>query len=69
MTFEAKFHGACTECDCHISPGDQIRYEGSPPHRRILHAVCPDDPTVTLRSNETVCMEHFIVKPCPECEG
>lgn len=67
MTFEAKYDGTCTDCGGHISIGTPI--ESDPRGKGYKHETCPDDPAVSLRPNETVCEECFLVHPAGVCDA
>ena len=65
-TFEAKYHGTCGACAGHISPGDEVTYDGTD---TLIHAQCPE--AVIERRGE-VCgrcfMEMPLVGGCPSCD-
>lgn len=58
MTFTARYHGTCTSCEGHISPGDQVAWVDDD----IVHADCesPREPPAPAE----VCTECWVTKPC-----
>lgn len=63
--FEAQYHGHCEGCHGHISPGDDVAYEGPD----VLHARCVEDgpPSTTPPTRPViVCSTCWMTKPC-EC--
>lgn len=67
MSFEARFPGRCDDCGGHIDAGDLIEFSRREGRRYLRHVECPDDPSVSLRSGESVCPTCFTVRPC-ECD-
>lgn len=56
--FEAKYFGACSECEEFIKPGQLIHYgENGAAHVDCDEAAPPERPTVT-------CTECWLIKPC-----
>lgn len=40
MSFNAKFRGACSECDDPILPGQEVEYTTDDD---LVHVICPED--------------------------
>ena len=58
MSFEAKYTGHCSSCECRIEPGETIRYvDDWVEHVDCMEGLVPERPTVT-------CTECWIIKPC-----
>lgn len=62
MSFEAKYHGRCSDCGERIEPGERVRYEDD----ELVHDECDGDLSVEDRPLD-VCPTCWLVRPC-ECE-
>jgi hypothetical protein len=65
MSFEAKYHSTCSECEGAVLPGQLIVSVGN----GYRHAVCSDDPSVSLLPGEKACTACFLVHPDGACDA
>jgi len=65
MSFEARFRGACADCDDGVTPGEEIQFRGEGENRVIVHVACPE--TVTVRSRP-VCGDCWLEHPEGACD-
>lgn len=69
MVLTAKFEGGFCPADCgmRIHIGDEI--VRSEEHDAFIHASCaPARSPYELGPRETLCGEHWLVRPCPHCD-
>lgn len=59
MSFQAKYKGACADCDDPVYVGQEVEYSGD---RFIVHVVCPVDAYDT-GIPRPVCPHCFMVLP------
>jgi hypothetical protein len=57
-TFEARYHSRCEACDGHITPGDDVKWDGDLDGGRVIHVDC-DAPVVDFNRPSPA--------PCPKC--
>ena len=69
MSFIAKYHGTCRDCDDPIRPGEEIEMDDE---RNVLHVNCPDDTHGLTGKPLAVCPRCFCTIPvsgvCGVCE-
>lgn len=66
MTFIAKYHGHCNDCDEDIEPGDGCVYRGDGGDRVIVHVACPTK--VEPEEPARPCGDCWLIHPEGACD-
>lgn len=70
MSFKAKYHGICDNCDEDIRPGDEVDYVQYGTYRELAHVACPEPSTSGKRREvcSECCMELPVSGICGTCD-